>query len=148
MPYIYRAPEVVLKKPFVPAFSAELWALAALFHFVSTGRPIFQAGNFPPSEDALLKNIVLQLGKLPEPLWSTWEQRAKYFDEEGRSLDKSREDTCCLCYRNELINEEERVLFERMIQAMLVLEPEKRATIDDVVQSEWFVKYLEGPCIT
>lgn len=125
MPYIYRAPEVVLKKPSVPAFSAEIWAVAVLFHCVSTGRrPVFQAGGLPQSEDELLKNIVLQLGKLPEPLWSAWDQRTKYFDEKGRSLDNSTKDTHSLRYRNTLICEEERVLFERMIQAMLILEPE------------------------
>ncbi|KAF5327183.1 hypothetical protein D9619_004391 [Psilocybe cf. subviscida] len=146
MPYIYRAPEVVLKKPSAPAFSAEIWALAVLFHCVSTGRrPVFQAGGLPQSEDELLKNIVLQLGKLPEPLWSAWDKRTEYFDEKGRSLDKSTKDTHSLRYRNTLICEEERVLFERMIQAMLVLEPEKRVTINDVVKSEWFVKYLQGP---
>jgi hypothetical protein len=60
-------------------------------------------------------------------------------------VDESTEDTCRLRYENELISEEERVLFDRMIWTMLVLEPEKSASIDDVVKSasEWFVKYLE-----
>lgn len=68
--YIYRAPEVVLKKPSVPTFSAEIWALAVHFHRVSTGgRIIFPAANLRLSENELPKNIVLQLGQLPENLW-------------------------------------------------------------------------------
>lgn len=81
MAYIYRAPEVVLRNPSVPAFSVEIWALGVLFHSITTGgRPIFHDGGYNRSQDKLLTNIVRQLGKLPEPLWSMWDERFKYFD--------------------------------------------------------------------
>lgn len=142
MPHIYRAPELVLRNPSVPSFSAEIWALGVLFHSVSTGgKPIFHDGGYDRSDDKLLKNIVLQLGKLPEPIWSMWDQRFKYFDQEGRALDKPTENTCRLRYENKVMIEEERILFERVLQTMLVLEPEKRVTIDKVVNSEFFVSH-------
>ncbi|KAF5310126.1 hypothetical protein D9619_010370 [Psilocybe cf. subviscida] len=145
MPLMFRAPEVILTKPLMPALSTDIWALAVLFHVVSTGgRPIFKYKYHRHSEDDILKDIVLRLGKLPEPFWSAWDERAQFFDEDGRPLEESTEEAPLLWYRNKLIDDEERVLFEKMLRPMLMLEPTKRATIDDVLTSESFVKYCKG----
>ncbi|KAJ7328858.1 hypothetical protein DFH08DRAFT_940505 [Mycena albidolilacea] len=39
------------------------------------------------NRDRLLSQMVLALGRFPEPLWSSWADRNKYFNEQGQPLD-------------------------------------------------------------
>lgn len=96
------------------------------------------------SEDEVLKNIVLLLGKLPEPIWFAWDKRMEYFDEIGKPLAKPSGDTRLVWFHSRIMSEEERVIFEKMILTMVVLEPEKRGTITDVMKSEWFVRFCKN----
>jgi hypothetical protein len=59
-----------------PAF--DIWTLAILFHILYTGvSGLFLSG----SDDTILCEMVRLIEKLPEPYWSSWENRNDYFDE-------------------------------------------------------------------
>ncbi|KAF5327327.1 hypothetical protein D9619_004016 [Psilocybe cf. subviscida] len=148
VPAIYRAPEVLLRRLSTPAFAADIWALAVLFYFIASGGQCLFLAQSPfrgAFTDELLKEIVLCMGKLPEPLWSEWEARAQYFNEDG-ILDGQEAGTQPLFQCRLLItDDEEFMLFEQVLTSMLILEPTMRATIDDVINSTWFVRYCVEP---
>jgi hypothetical protein len=100
------------------------------------------------------------LGKLPDRWWSKWEERSNWFDEDGRKNVKeplrqwysnstrywTQRFTECIQHPRErkkldTFLAEEKNAFCNMIKSMLVLEPSKRATIDEVVQCEWMQRW-------
>ena len=78
-PEIYRSPELLLDK--TAGFGSDLWALGCTLFEIRTGGQLFNTMDVD-ADDALY-NIVLLLGKLPEPWWTTWEGRKACFKDEG-----------------------------------------------------------------
>jgi len=81
IPPSYAAPEVLLRMPV--NLSADIWALAVLVHdLVSCGWPLFaRVSEVQP--DRVLAGIVLRHGRLPNNLWTAWENRSRFFDDAG-----------------------------------------------------------------
>jgi len=54
-----------------------------LFHYLLSGGQELEtsviSGRPNPTDDGVLKNTVLVLGKLSDPWWQRWEERRKYF---------------------------------------------------------------------
>ncbi|OJD22969.1 hypothetical protein ACJ73_05683, partial [Blastomyces percursus] len=92
------------------------------------------------------------IGKIPDPWWFQWESRAEFFNEDaavdimtGAPFQDSLEDR----YDWFVVNatrrrsdmgeqgEDEKKAFLHMISMMLQYLPSDRATIQDVVESEW-----------
>lgn len=120
--------------------------------------PPFEA--FPVTLDEVTIEQVEMLGKLPDRWWSKWEERSNRFDEDGRknvkeplrqwysnsTRDWAQRFTECIQHPRErrkpdTFLEEEENRFCDMIKSMLVLEPSKRATIDEVLQCEWMQRW-------
>jgi serine/threonine-protein kinase SRPK3 len=100
------------------------------------------------------------LGKLPERWWRRWEARGNWFDENGgKNVKESLQQYYSNNTRNwsqrfpgdirsprlskkfETFSAEEENAFHDMMKSMLVLEPSKRATIEEVVMCEWMQRW-------
>ncbi|KAF8509959.1 kinase-like domain-containing protein [Gautieria morchelliformis] len=86
-PPVYAAPEIIFHDPVSPA--VDVWALAVLMHLVLSGGTLLFGGgyflrySYQAMKKAILKEMVLTLGKLPDRWWTKWEDRSEYFDENG-----------------------------------------------------------------
>ncbi|KAE8547892.1 hypothetical protein TMatcc_009715 [Talaromyces marneffei ATCC 18224] len=126
--------------------------------FADAGQPPFE--SFPVSLDEVTMEHVEMLGKLPNRWWNEWKERSNRFHEDthksvkedlrqwygitsrdwdtrfDENIRKPRE-------RNgfELFSADEEAAFRGMMKLILVLEPGKRATIDEVVKCEWMQQW-------
>jgi serine/threonine-protein kinase SRPK3 len=83
IPQAYAPPEYLLDH--VSGEGADLWALGCTLFEIRTARKLFQA--FDNDIDEQFYSIVIQLGRLPEPWWSTtWEGRRRYFSDENDAI--------------------------------------------------------------
>jgi serine/threonine protein kinase len=140
------------------SFPGDIWTLACTIWDIFGCRPPFE--SFHVSLDEVTMEHVEMLGKLPDRRWNKWEERSNWFDEDGRTNVKedlrqryghtSRDwDTRFDEYirqpreRNgfDWFLADEEVAFRGMMKLMLVLEPAKRATIDEVVKCEWMQRW-------
>lgn len=91
------------------------------------------------------------MGKLPDPWWTQWESRADFYNEDATvdvttgapfqdSLEERYDWFVNAARRRSDMEEQgqdEKKAFLRMIGMMLQYFPSDRATIQDVVESEW-----------
>ncbi|KAI1912488.1 hypothetical protein LOZ65_005977 [Ophidiomyces ophidiicola] len=109
--------------------------------------------------DQVLQEHVEMIGKLPDPWWSQWEAGSDIFDDDGTKnvkehlqqyyINSSRGWDQRLDMQNNFrvregfatLLPEEGQAFNKMLRLMLVFEPQKRATIEEVEQSEWMQKW-------
>ncbi|KAL4964542.1 kinase-like domain-containing protein [Aspergillus stella-maris] len=141
------------------SFSADVWTLGcAIWEIFGGGQP-FDA--FPPTPDEVTKEHAEMLGKLPQRWWTQWEERRKWFNEDGtknvrenlgrwyscETLDwNSRFQWYIMKPRKSIkkvgiFSVEEERAFRDMISLMLVFEPAKRGTIERVVGCEWMTRW-------
>jgi serine/threonine protein kinase len=85
IPEIYRSPELLLNK--TAGLGSDLWALGCTLFEIRTGRKLFN--TIDVDADDVLYNIVLLLGKLPEPWWTTWEGRKACSKDEGSATGRA-----------------------------------------------------------
>lgn len=96
----------------------------------------------------VIAEMVDCLGRLPQHWWKKWHDRAKFFNEDGswkaetgRSVEVPRP----IARRTQIMGRAEDPAFtateakslEKMLKTMLEYEPTKRATVNDVVDSQW-----------
>lgn len=97
-------------------------------------------------EDEVLQEMVLTFKKkLPERVWSSWVNRVLFFDDEGNCVgDKSSRPHWSGKFLKNFeggMDDLERDEFEKMLKSMVNLDPVRRATIGEVIASDWFVHY-------
>ncbi|KAF3897624.1 SRSF protein kinase [Trichophyton interdigitale] len=135
------------------SFPSEIWTLACtVFDILGGGGPFSVMGG------GILQDQASALGKFPEPWWSQWEERAEFFTDDGASIvfpnsKDSLEDrydwfvtAARRRYKMEYPDEEEKRAFLQMLGPMLRYVPGERASIRDVVNSEWMQKWAL-PCM-
>ncbi|EAW11064.1 putative protein kinase [Aspergillus clavatus NRRL 1] len=160
IPESYRAPEIVLENK--PGVGCDLWALGCTLFEIRTGRKLFS--SFDENIDDLIRSMVLLLGVLPEPWWSTtWKHRKRWFedepDSEGRAVRsngkpdrphvaRSIERALSLGlrysdlgpgdeFRREISREEIELLGD-LLRKILQYEPSRRLTAAEAQDHEWF----------
>ncbi|WEW56963.1 serine/threonine protein kinase [Emydomyces testavorans] len=155
-PLLLAPPESHFAEPL--SFPGDIWTLACTIWDVFGSGPPFEA--FPVTLDKVTIEHVEMLGKLPDRWWSKWEKRSNWFDEDGH---KNVKEILHQWYGNSIRNwtqrftdyiqhprkrnrfdtfsVEEEKAFCDMIKSMLVFEPSKRATIEDVVECEWMQRW-------
>jgi len=140
------------------SFPGDIWTLACTMWEILGDRSIFDPWD--ASRDEILLDQVEVLGKLPDRWWSAWDTRDRCFDEEGltnvqenRHLRGSgtiaaleeRYDWCISEPRKRMKMDSpekgEKEAFLAMVKAMLVYRPAERATIQEVIDSEWMQKW-------
>lgn len=143
MPLDLAAPEVLLRAPLTP--SIDVWALACVMFLFLDNCSLFP-GDL---RDHKLRSIVSSLGKLPDCLWTRWEERREYFDEDANSLwpgytspasRKTPNRKLLTIIPSNRMTQLEISGFVDLVSRMVCLEAETRITMDEVVRllpKEW-----------
>lgn len=140
------------------SFPGDIWTLACAIWELFGSNPPFEA--LPATLDGVTIEHVEMLGKLPDRWWGNWENRSNWFDEFGN---KNVKEDLRQWYGNssrdwnqrfpadirsprerkkfDTFSPEEEAAFHDMLKSMLVLEPSKRATIEDVVRCGWMQRW-------
>jgi serine/threonine-protein kinase SRPK3 len=139
-PRVYAAPEVMFDELVSPA--SDVWAMGNLLHYILSGGQEMGSsvisGRPNPTDEEVLKNIVLALGKLPNPWWQRWEERRKHFDEEARPAEGVRGISRLVRTSKAYIKEEESEVFEKVLWGMFDYNPRMRLTSREVANRlEW-----------
>lgn len=149
-PVLLLPPEASFSKNSIGS-SADVWTLGCSLYEILGERPLFE--GFMPDKDDVIAEMVSCLGILPEYWWKSWLARADFFHWDGawrtdmerchdpksrplllRIQQMGREDDA-------IFSPDESVALEKMLRSMLEYNPSKRATIEDVINSDWFTRF-------
>lgn len=134
--------------------ASDVWTLACAVFEIAGANPLF-FGSFFPTEDSVTADWVDALGKLPDEWWARWGAWAESFSEDGDRLDHSNDDVrgsiehrferrSQELRREEGLDEwaaEETAALLGMLKTMLTYKPAERLSIEEVLETEWMVKW-------
>ncbi|KAK0120491.1 hypothetical protein ONS96_010701 [Cadophora gregata f. sp. sojae] len=154
----FRAPELLFDNTI--GVGCDLWALACTLFEIRTDSPLFE--NFMNDDDEVIMQMVPLLGKLPEPWWSSWKARGRWFEENGAPLirPKTGRPYMMLDTIEELLSggspscddskgkmnkaggfvvgiEESKILGD-LLKGILHYDPKKRLSVEAVLEHSWF----------
>jgi serine/threonine protein kinase len=149
-PLVIRSPEARFEPNRPLSFSSDIWTLACTIWSIIAQRPLFE--GFLATEDDITCEHVDTLGVLPPEWWRKWEARRYKFSEDGkpknrnpfRSWDDRFEDSVQQPRRDSGIpsfDAGERDAIFDMLRGMLSFKPENRPTTQQILESEWMVKW-------
>ncbi|KAI1911545.1 hypothetical protein LOZ61_003763 [Ophidiomyces ophidiicola] len=141
-PSISAPPEAFFMQPGISeplSFPGDIWTLGCIIWELFGSTPPFQ--SLFGTMDQVLKEHVEMIGKLPDPWWSQWEARSDLFDDDGTKNRLEMQNNFRVREGFATLLPEEDQAFNKMLRLMLVFEPQKRATIEEVEQSEWMQKW-------
>ncbi|KAF7307275.1 Protein kinase [Mycena indigotica] len=142
-PHILRPPEGILTQLPHATLALDIWALAVVMYQILTNGELL----FFQFDDYILEAITLTLGKFPEPLWSSWSNRAEFFDDDGNPVHRpGQSDTASMTSLSEKAegrtdDKQENAALAAMLEMMLRYDAESRSSSSDLVQCEWIVEY-------
>jgi serine/threonine protein kinase len=141
------------------SYSEDIWSLAFAIWEIIGMKAIFSS-EFATADDIIAQQIdVLGASSLPLEWWEAWEQRSHFFSslpdhktkhpKEGRyvwpPLDEAFEEGVQRYRRQSQkvkeFEEEEMAAILKLMCRMLAFQPEDRLTAEEVLQSEWMVKW-------
>ena len=148
-PVVFLPPEATFAKDQL-GFPADIWTLACSLYEILGERPLFEC--VLPDVDYIIAEMVSCLGLLPRPWWDAWRARDEFFAEDGswrtdmsRIHDSKSRPLLLRIQRNGRKDPEfsavEIESLEKLLRAMLEYEPSKRATIAQIVESDWMVQW-------
>ncbi|KAL9598708.1 MAG: hypothetical protein Q9219_004321 [cf. Caloplaca sp. 3 TL-2023] len=144
-PPAYLPPEAIFAKDQL-SFPADIWTLACSLYEILGERGFLEGMVY--DRDTALEQTIRYLGPLPPPWWRAWTAKPAFFEEdelwkgiagETRPLSRRIQDM-----RSESgvgFSDCEADCLERMVGSMLKYEPKERATIEEVVRSEWMIEW-------
>lgn len=149
-PLINRPPETRFEPNNSLSFSSDIWSLACTIWCIVAQRPLFE--GFLATEDDMTCEHVDALGILPAEWWERWDARTKKFDEDGkatnrkylRTWDDRYEDSVQQPRRDKDLSSfdiEEKKAFFDMLRPMFSFRPDDRPTTNQILKSEWMVKW-------
>jgi serine/threonine protein kinase len=153
---ISRAPEAHLEAGVTPlSFPSDIWSLACTIWDIVGQSPLFE--GFLASADDIICEHVEAFGILPREWWVNWDARRCTFNEDGTTLNgrsyrswEGRFEDCVQQPRRaeRMPNFEpaERDALFAMVRSMLSFKPESRPSAEDVLASEWMVKWALPEC--
>ena len=155
IPLGFAAPELLFDDNSRPTSAVDIWALACCIFNIRAGTGPFYPCVSPRND--VLQQMVVLLGKLPDPWWQAWESRSTYFEEDGttgrgpyapveledipRRLreigrwgpnGKQRPE-----YEEQRLDESEVEELGELLGQILVYEPGDRTSIRSVLESKW-----------
>lgn len=147
----FRPPDVRFE-PNVPlSFSADIWSLATAVWDILGVQPLFSRAFY--SKEEVMCQIVDVLGPLPKD-WSTkWEANKDFFDDSGNpksgrdvwpKIGDAFEERVQKFRREGNMGEfgrEETVAILDMFIRMLKLKPQKRITVEELLECEWMASW-------
>lgn len=151
-PPAFRAPEATFESLSPLTYASDIWSLATAIWEIMGMKAIFSTEFVP--EDEIIAQHVDVLGPMPEEWWLRWEARSQFFDEHGNPTDSYRENQWpplaesfefgIQRYRRKQgseMEEEEKTISLDLMRRMLVFRPDDQLTAEDVLKSEWMVKW-------
>ncbi|KAK2033219.1 kinase-like protein [Colletotrichum zoysiae] len=151
-PLVIRAPEAFCEPTTPLSFASDIWSLACIIFELFAHRSLIDGTFFAPQDEITAQQIHLQ-GLLPSDWWHNWEQRAKWFDEAGGSLENERDiwrwDRRFGQWVQEprqhfgmtVVDEEEKAALLEMLQCMLAWRPSDRPDAAAVLNMTWMKKW-------
>jgi serine/threonine-protein kinase SRPK3 len=150
---VYMAPEATFSKGQIGK-AADVWSLACTVYEILGQHSLFQRSYFF-DRDSIISEMVNTLGMLPRQWWEQWEARGEFFNEDGTWNPCEDRDCGVVTEPQPLLERiqkngrkddsgfemEEMVELEKMLQTMLVYDPTKRATMEQVVESDWMKRW-------
>jgi len=152
LPYTSSPPPEAFFQPKAPlSFPADIWSLATSIWEILGIKAIFSS-DFCAADEIPSQQIDI-LGLVPENWWEQWKERGECFDENGRPvqdryvyppIEQAFEDGIQKYRRERQIGEygeEETAAILDLMRRMLVFLREDRPTAEEVLKSEWMVKW-------
>ena len=155
-PALYSPPEDFFNEPITQPTAADIWTLGVNLYEVLGERPLFE--TFAWDRDDIVAEIINTLGQPPMRWWISWVKRSEFFEEDGswvadfrristpvfrrlrqRLWGMGRGETEQTC-EWDVAGGELRAL-EDMLRAMMTFEPAERPTADQVLRSEYMVRW-------
>ena len=138
--------------------AADIWTTGMTIFAILGRSRLFDV--YWPNDDAVVLEAINALGPLPPNMWRTWPNRSKFFQDDGSWQEAKRPSESdisppTLSHRIRDAMRQERggesAVFgypeaeleslEKMLRSMLQYEPKDRATVDQVLRSEWVREY-------
>lgn len=151
-PPAFRAPEAKFEPQTPLAYPSDIWSLATAIWEIMGMKAVFST-EFVPEDEIVAQHIDV-LGLMPAEWWRRWEGRPQFFDEDGRPIESYREnrwpplqesfeDGVQKCRRKmgDELGESEKAAFLDLMRRMLSFRPDERPTAEEVLQSEWMIKW-------
>ena len=143
-----RPPEARFEPLFGLSYSSDIWSLAVAIWSILGMKPLF-SGVFNTADDVVCQHIGA-LGPMPESWFRVWKQTAKKGHRENGwdewpSIERAFEEYVQK-FRRERAHggfaKEEKTAILSLMRDMLQFQPGKRPTIEEVLASEWMVKWV------
>ncbi|THV03264.1 kinase-like protein [Dendrothele bispora CBS 962.96] len=116
---------------------SNIWALACILFEIRTGAPIFD--SFFYGHNFIVKQIV-ELGKLPEVWWASWNDRTDWFNVTGHPLPDEEQIRNGIIFAVKSTLQQKLVsLLEELLGKMLKYDPDEWLSIEEVVEHRWFL---------
>ncbi|KAF7322163.1 Protein kinase [Mycena kentingensis (nom. inval.)] len=131
-PYAFRPPQEMLGDA---PHALDVWALAVLFH------ALFAFPLFLDEQNEALADMVSNFGPFPEPFWSKWEKRSKYFDAAGKALDSGWNTTLLKLELSIPPGSEEYGVFESLVRRMVQYDAQERISAEEIVEHRWIREF-------
>ncbi|OAA43646.1 protein kinase domain protein [Metarhizium rileyi] len=150
-PLVLRPPEAFFEPTTPLTFASDIWSLGCVIFELLAHRSLID-GIIAPQDDILAQQVHLQ-GPMPPAWWAKWEERPKWFDDEGRPLsDESdiwswerRFEQWVQSPRQrrkiDMIGEDERNALLELLGCMLAWKPSERPDTSEVLKSDWMTRW-------
>ena len=150
-PLTIRPPEAYFEPTTPLSFPSDIWSLACVIFELFAHRSLID-GMLASQDDITRQQVQLQ-GRLPDEWWGKFENREKWFHEDGTPRSKE-EDVYGWdrrfeewiqeprAYRGmEVMGKEEKEVLLEMLQWMLKWRPSERPSADQVLETAWMRKW-------
>ncbi|GKZ27064.1 hypothetical protein AbraIFM66951_004546 [Aspergillus brasiliensis] len=145
-----RPPEARFEPDAPLSYSADIWSLAFAIWEIIGMQPIFSTAF--ATADELVSQQIDVLGPLPSSWWMHWQERNHFFDDDGHPKEgrfvwpgiELAFEECAQKFRRKRgsdFDKEEATAIIDLMRRMLVFRPEERPTVQEVLQSDWMVKW-------
>ncbi|CAG7934789.1 unnamed protein product [Penicillium salamii] len=138
-PYIYRAPEVLLRTTWDE--KVDIWNIAVLTWNIFQREPLFYAkdSNNKNSSVHHIAEMIAVLGPPPRDMLQSNDYATKFFDSEGNWRGVAPILSTTLEQREEFLQGEQQQLFLNFMRRMLQWQPEKRSSARELLADEWLL---------
>lgn len=144
-PLAFRAPETRFESQTPLSYPLDVWSLATAIWEIIGMKAIFSTDFV--DEDEMVSQHVDVLGPMPSEWWEGWKGRSRFFDEHGCPTESHREnkwpsfeESFEIGVGDEMM-EDEKSAFLDLMRCMLRFRPGERLTAEEVLLSDWLVKW-------
>ncbi|KAJ0422249.1 kinase-like protein [Aspergillus carlsbadensis] len=132
------------------SYPADVWTLGCAMWEILGQRPLFH--SFLADEDDIRAAHINTFGNFPPEWFGRWKKKSRYFQESGEPIEfrqvppwGRRLESDIQKPRREAgiwgFDDEEKDDFVAMLRSMFRFRPEERASVEDILRSDWMVKW-------